>query len=48
MPETAERIVGLLNLPADALQLPGPAWGEAFPSGHTVLAAVSLFPRIGD
>jgi methionyl-tRNA synthetase len=48
MPETAERIVGLLRLPADALQLPGPAWGEAFPSGHTVLAAVPLFPRIGD
>ena len=48
IPETAERIVGLLNLPADALLLPGSDWGATFPSAHTVQAAVPLFPRIGD
>jgi methionyl-tRNA synthetase len=48
IPETAERIVGLLGLPADALQLPAPAWGTAFPPGHTVQKPVPLFPRIGD
>ena len=48
MPETAERIVGLLNLPVSALTMPGAAWGASFPDGHTVQAPVPLFPRIGD
>ena len=39
IPDTAARIVGLLDLPADALALPGPAWGEAFAAGHTRAAA---------
>jgi hypothetical protein len=30
LPDTAARIVDLLGLPADALRLPGPAWGTAF------------------
>ena len=46
LPDTAARIVELLELPAGALALPGPGWGEAFPSGHTVQAPVALFPRI--
>jgi methionyl-tRNA synthetase len=47
LPETAARIVELLALPAErALALPGPAWGDAFPSGHTVHPPVALFPRI--
>ena len=46
IPETSARIVTLLNLPPEALALPGPAWGEAFPAGHTVRAPVALFPRI--
>jgi methionyl-tRNA synthetase len=46
LPETAERIRELLGLPSGALALPGPVWGEAFPSGHVVQAPVALFPRI--
>jgi methionyl-tRNA synthetase len=46
IPETAERIAGLLNLPADGLQLPAPAWGETFAPGHTLEKPVALFPRI--
>ena len=46
IPETAARIVGLLNLPADALDLPGPAWGTTFGEGHVVQKPVPLFPRI--
>ncbi len=46
IPETAARIVELLDLPADALQLPGAAWGTAFADGHTVQKPVPLFPRI--
>ncbi len=48
MPETALRIAELLELPADALQLPGAAWGDAFRPGHVVRPPVPLFPRIGD
>ena len=48
IPETAARIVELLHLPADALLLPGSAWGETFRPGHTVQPTVPLFPRIGD
>ncbi len=48
IPETAGRIVELLGLPADALDLPGAAWGTAFPVGHVVQKPVPLFPRIGD
>lgn len=46
IPETATRIVELLNLPADALRVPGAAWGTAFPAGHVVRKPVPLFPRI--
>ena len=46
LPETAERIRELLGLPSGALAVPGPVWGEAFPSGHVVQAPVVLFPRI--
>jgi methionyl-tRNA synthetase len=46
IPDTASRIVSLLNLPADALRLPGPTWGAAFAVGHEVAPPVSLFPRI--
>ena len=46
LPETAVRIAALLDLPAGALDLPGPAWGEAFPPGHTVQPPLALFPRI--
>ncbi|MCC6849154.1 MAG: methionine--tRNA ligase [Deltaproteobacteria bacterium] len=46
IPETAERIVALLDLPADALRLPGAVWGAAFPAGHAVRKPVPLFPRI--
>jgi methionyl-tRNA synthetase len=46
IPDTAGRIVSLLNLPDDGLRLPGPAWGDAFAVGHEVAAPVSLFPRI--
>jgi methionyl-tRNA synthetase len=46
IPETAARIIDLLGLPVQALQLPGPAWGTAFAPGHTVQKPVPLFPRI--
>jgi methionyl-tRNA synthetase len=46
IPETSARIAELLNLPADALRMPGAAWGTAFPAGHTVQKPVPLFPRI--
>jgi len=46
LPETSARIVELLGLPADALQLPGAAWGTAFAAGHVVQKPVPLFPRI--
>jgi methionyl-tRNA synthetase len=46
IPETAERIRGLLNLQPSALAIPGPAWGATFPAGHVVQAPVALFPRI--
>jgi hypothetical protein len=36
----------LLALPADALALPGAAWGSAFADGHVVQPPVVLFPRI--
>jgi methionyl-tRNA synthetase len=46
LPETAERIRGMLGLdamPQADLALP---WGEAFASGHTTQAPEPLFPRI--
>jgi methionyl-tRNA synthetase len=46
LPETAERIRGMLGLDAMRqadLALP---WGEAFASGHTTQAPEPLFPRI--
>ena len=46
IPDSCVRIRDLLNLPADALALPGPGWGEAFKPGHVVQPPVSLFPRI--
>jgi methionyl-tRNA synthetase len=46
LPDTAERLRGLLGLPADGLALPGPAWGTAFAEGHVVQPPVVLFPRI--
>jgi methionyl-tRNA synthetase len=46
IPETAARIVELLSLPANALLLPGTAWGATFGAGHTVQKPVPLFPRI--
>jgi methionyl-tRNA synthetase len=46
IPETAARIIALLNLPPDALALPGPAWGTSFPADHVVQKPVPLFPRI--
>jgi len=46
LPEATARIAALLNLPAGALDLPGPVWGEAFPLGHTVQPSAVLFPRI--
>jgi methionyl-tRNA synthetase len=48
IPETAVRIVQLLNLPQSALRMPGSAWGATFRAGHAVHAPVPLFPRIGD
>ncbi len=46
IPETALRIMTLLNLPAESLDLPAPAWGDAFAPGHGVQAPVALFPRL--
>jgi methionyl-tRNA synthetase len=46
VPETAARIIALLNLPAETLALPGTAWGATFAPGSTVQAPVALFPRI--
>ena len=46
IPDSAARILALLNLPAEATALPGAAWGDAFPAGHRVEPPVVLFPRI--
>jgi methionyl-tRNA synthetase len=46
LPETTARMATLLALPAGALDLPGPAWGETFAPGHAVQQPVVLFPRI--
>jgi methionyl-tRNA synthetase len=46
LPTTAERLRDLLGLPVDALQLPGPAWGDGFAPGHVTRPPVALFPRI--
>jgi methionyl-tRNA synthetase len=46
LPDTAERLRGLLALPADALRLPGAPWGQGFAPGHVTQPPVALFPRI--
>ena len=46
VPDTAARIVDLLNLPQSALRSPGRPWGEGFPAGHHVKPSAVLFPRI--
>jgi methionyl-tRNA synthetase len=46
LPETAERIVDLLGLPAEDTGKRGLDWGERFAAGHRVKAPVSLFPRL--
>lgn len=46
LPETAERLLGLLGLPAgtlDRLDLP---WGAGFPPGHRTRPPETLFPRV--
>ena len=45
LPETAERMLGLLAKPADS-SLDGWSWGEALPAGHRVEKPQILFPRI--
>jgi len=46
VPDTAARIVDLLNLPQSALRNPSRPWGEGFPAEHSVKPSAVLFPRI--
>jgi methionyl-tRNA synthetase len=46
VPDTAARIVDLLNLPQSTLRNPSRPWGEGFPAGHSVKPSAVLFPRI--
>ena len=46
LPETAEKIRGLLAIPAAEIHRHDLRWGEAFPAGHRVNQPVPLFPRI--
>ena len=45
LPQTGERVLDLLNVPA-AAATDRPAWGRGFPAGHRVKPASALFPRI--
>lgn len=46
MPETAARLLTLLNLPPTASLAPPWRWGSAVPEGHATAKPVILFPRI--
>jgi methionyl-tRNA synthetase len=46
LPETAERLAGLLGLPADVLGRLDLPWGQAFVPGHRTRPPEVLFPRI--
>ena len=46
MPETAARLLALLNQPHDASVNPPWQWGQALPTGHHTEKPVALFPRI--
>ena len=46
VPDTAARIVDLLNLPQSELASSARPWGEGFPAGHLVKSSAVLFPRI--
>jgi methionyl-tRNA synthetase len=46
LPETAARILDLLNAPGVDRRGSSPAWGEGFPEGHRMQAPAVLFPRI--
>jgi methionyl-tRNA synthetase len=43
LPETADRILAMLDLPLDAAVV---AWGSALPDGHVTHKPEMLFPRI--
>jgi methionyl-tRNA synthetase len=46
MPETTDKILGMLDLPADAALAPDYAWGTGVPEGHVTRTPEMLFPRI--
>jgi len=46
LPETAERIAGMLGLPTTRLADLAAPWGEAFAPGHGTKAPEPLFPRV--
>ena len=46
LPETAERLFGLLGLSPALLGHLEPPWGAAFPPGHRTAPAQALFPRV--
>lgn len=46
LPETAQRIAGLLGLPAQTLARLDLPWGAAFPPGHRTRPPETLFPRV--
>jgi methionyl-tRNA synthetase len=46
MPETSERLSGLLRSSPERLADPAPRWGETWPDGHELAAPEPLFPRI--
>jgi methionyl-tRNA synthetase len=46
LPETAARLLNLLNQPATATLAPPWEWGRAIPAGHETAKPVILFPRI--
>jgi methionyl-tRNA synthetase len=46
LPETAERIAGMLGLPPTQLVDLATPWGEAFAPGHGTKAPEPLFPRV--
>jgi methionyl-tRNA synthetase len=46
LPETVERIAGMLALPVASLTDLSTPWGDAFAAGHVTRAPEALFPRI--
>jgi methionyl-tRNA synthetase len=46
LPDTAARILDMLDAPGGERRAPARPWGEGFPEGHRVKPPVALFPRI--